>query len=77
MIVMKVPQAFKGLILPPLATVVQGIIVTDQEVLIIKNKVEDYFAGRSKISAKNIDQPRNNENYASYKRSDAFSGWLD
>jgi len=46
MIVMKVPQAFKGLIHPPLATVVREILVTDQEVLIIKKKVEDYFAGR-------------------------------
>ena len=73
---MKVPQAFKGLIHPPLATVVREILVTDQEVLVIKNKVEDYFAGRSRMSAKNIDQPLNNENYTDYKRSDAFCGWL-
>ena len=77
MIVMKVPQAFKGLILPPLATVVQEMIVTDQAALIIKNKVEDYFAGRSRMSAKNIDQPFNKENHTNYKRSDVFSWWLD
>ena len=74
---MKVPQAFKGQTHPPLATAVREILVTDQQVLVIKNEVEDYFAGRSRMSAKNIDLPLNNENYTNYKRSDAFNRWLD